>query len=159
MEENKKIKITDPKQALAKAQKYCDYQERNHQEVRDKLYEWGLHRKDVEETISQLITDGYLNEERFAIAYAGGKFRIKKWGRIKIKIELRKKKVSDYCIRRALEEIDDNDYMKTLEEVISKKSKEIKVQNSKVKNYKVARYAMSRGFEPELVWDIIKEHF
>ena len=150
-------KITDPKQALAKAAKYCAYQERSHQEVRDKLYEWGLWKKDVEEIILQLLTDGYLNEERFAKAFAGGKFRIKKWGRIKIRIELKKKKVSDYCIRKALEEIDDKEYMRTLKEIIAKKFKKIPNPKSQTLNYKIAQYIISRGYEPELVWDLLRE--
>ena len=154
---NDQKKITDPKQALAKAAKYCAYQERSHQEVRDKLYEWGLWKKDVEEIILQLITDGYLNEERFAVAFAGGKFRIKKWGRIKIRIELKKKRVSDYCIRKALEEIDDKEYLRTMKEITVKKLKEIRNMKYEIRNYKVARYVISRGYEPELVWDLLRE--
>src|SRR6478735_4591510 len=72
-------------QSLVKAQKYCAYQERSQQEVRDKLYTFGLHKNQVEELISRLISDGFLKEERFAIAYATGKFRSKKWGVIKIR--------------------------------------------------------------------------
>ena len=92
---------------LEKARKYCTYQERSQQEVRDKLYEWGLHRNEVELGIATLVSENYLNEQRFAIAYAGGKFRMKGWGRIKIKLALKQKKVSDYCIRKALDEIID----------------------------------------------------
>ena len=152
-----KIKITDPKQGLVKAAKYCAYQERSHQEVRDKLYEWGLWKKDVEEIILQLITDGYLNEERFAIAFAGGKFRIKKWGRIKIRIELKKKSVSDYCIKKALGEIDDREYIRTMKEIIEKKLKGFRSYKLQVRNYKIAQYVISRGYEPELVWDLLRE--
>jgi SOS response regulatory protein OraA/RecX len=77
---------------LEKAKKYCSYQERSQQEVRDKLYEWGLHRNEVEQAIAQLVSENYLNEQRFAIAYAGGKFRMKGWGKIKIKLALKQKK-------------------------------------------------------------------
>jgi len=146
----------DPTQALPKARKYCAYQERSQQEVRDKLYSWGLHRRDVEQTIALLITENYLSEERFAIAYAGGKFRMKEWGRIKIKQALKLKKVSDYCIRKALGEIDSRAYSKTLAKLIEKKGKEVKEKNPLKKNYKVAQYAISRGFEPELVWEILR---
>jgi regulatory protein len=138
---------------LQKARRYCTYQERSQQEVRDKLYEWGLHRNEVEQTISQLISENYLNEQRFAIAFAGGKFRIKEWGRIRIRQALKQKKVSDYCIRKALEEISSRDYSATLSKVISKKSREVREKNPLKKNYKVAQYATSRGFEPELVWE------
>ena len=141
---------------LNKAIKYCTYQERSQQEVRDKLYEWGLHRNEVEQTIAVLVTENYLNEQRFAIAYAGGKFRVKGWGRIKIKLALKQKKVSDYCIRKALEEISSRDYRNTLSKIISAKSKEVKEKNPLKKKYKVAQYAISRGFEPEMVWEEVR---
>jgi regulatory protein len=124
--------------------------------MRDKLYEWGLHTDAVENIIASLVTDNYLNEERFARAYAGGKFRIKKWGRIKIKLELKKRKISDYCIKKGMQEIDDKDYLKTLKEIILKKSKEIKGGKIQLRNYKIAQYAASRGFESDLIWDLLK---
>jgi regulatory protein len=138
---------------LEKARKYCSYQERSQQEVRDKLYELGLHRNEVEQCIAQLVSENYLNEQRFAIAYAGGKFRIKQWGRVKIKLALKQKKVSDYCIRKALEEISNRDYKTTLNKILSSKSKEVKEKNPLKRKYKIAQYAISRGFEPEMVWE------
>jgi regulatory protein len=155
-EEKKPKKKLTPNQALTKAQLSCAYQERCQQEMREKLYEWGLYSNDVENIIANLVTDNYLNEERFAKAYAGGKFRIKKWGRVKIKLELKKRKISDYCIKKGMQEIDDSDYIKTLKEIIAKKSKEIKGGKVQVRNYKIAQYAYSRGFESDLVWDILK---
>src|SRR5262245_55126185 len=116
-------KEISPEKAKSKAEAYCAYQERSQQEVRDKLYSWGLHRNDVENIISFLISDGFLKEERFAIAFAGGKFRIKKWGRNKIKMALKEKKVSDPLIRKALSEIDQREYMQMLKQVIKVKSK------------------------------------
>jgi regulatory protein len=142
---------------LQKARKYCVYQERNQQEVRDKLYEWGLHRREVEQAISQLISENYLNEQRFATAFAGGRFRIKQWGRIKIKMALQQKKVSERCIQEALNELNDRDYQKVLKKIISDKSRLLKEPNPIKKNYKIAQYAMSRGYEPELVWGILKD--
>lgn len=82
-------------QAKLKAEAFCAYQERAQQELRDKLYEWGLHADEVEEIISELIVDNFLNEERFAIAYVSGKFRMKGWGKIKIKQGLKYKNVSE----------------------------------------------------------------
>src|ERR1017187_9401155 len=110
MTETKQKKKLSPNEALIKAQLFCAYQERCQQEMRDKLYSWGLYPDAVENIIAGLITGNYLNEERFAKSYAGGKFRIKKWGRIKIKIELKKRKISEYCIKRAMEEINNRDY-------------------------------------------------
>src|SRR5205814_1686674 len=98
-------------------------------------YEWGLYKCDVELTIAQMIEEGYMNEERFAIAFAGGKFRIKNWGRIKIKLALKQKKVSDYCIRKALSQLDEKDYRKTLEKVISSYSKKISERNPLKRKY------------------------
>lgn len=155
-EESKPKKKLTPHQALIKAQMSCAYQERCQQEMRDKLYEWGLYSNDVENIIANLVTDNFLNEERFAKAFAGGKFRIKKWGRIKIKIELKKRKISDYCIKRAMEEIDDKSYISTMNDIIRKKLKENPKGKEQVRNYKAAQYAISRGFEGDLVWDAIK---
>ena len=139
--------------AMQKARKYCAFQERSQQEVRDKLYSWGLHRNQVEPLIAQLVSENYLNEQRFAIAFAGGKFRIKQWGRVKISQALKLKKVSDYCIRAALREISDRDYRRTLREVIEEKSRSVSEPNVFRKNHRVAQYAISRGFEPEMVWE------
>lgn len=155
-EENKKIKYFTPEQALKKAEAYCAYQERCQQEVRDKLYEWGLKSNDVENTIAKLITDNFLNEERFAKAYAGGKFRIKKWGRNRILQELKKRNISDYCIKKAMKELDE-DYTQTLKKVISARELKVKEKNHLKKQYKIAQYAISRGFESELVWSLMKE--
>lgn len=156
MEENKKKKWLEPSQAVPKAQAWCTYQERSQQEARDKLYEWGLHRNEVENIIADLITSGFINEERFAKAYAGGKFRIKKWGRVKIRLELKRKQITDYCIRKGLQEIDDREYSKTLKKVLEEKARSITEKNPLKRNYKVAQYAISRGFEPELVWDMLR---
>ncbi len=155
-EESKPKKKLNPQQALLKAQQSCAYQERCQQEMRDKLYEWGLYSTDVENIIANLITDNFLNEERFAKAYAGGKFRIKKWGKVKIKIELKKRKISEYCIKKAMQEISDKDYLKTLKELIAKKSKEIKGGKDYQRKYKIAQYIASRGFEQDLIWDVLK---
>ncbi len=155
-EESKPKKKLNPQQALLKAQQSCAYQERCQQEMRDKLYEWGLYSTDVENIIANLITDNFLNEERFAKAYAGGKFRIKKWGKVKIKIELKKRKISEYCIKKAMQEISDKDYLRTIKELIAKKSKEIKGGKDNQRKYKIAQYIASRGFEQELIWDVLK---
>src|SRR5882762_609956 len=103
--ENRKTRLSQ-EQALQKAKHYCAYQERCHSEVKEKLYSFGLWKQEVETILSQLIEEGYLNEERFAIQFAGGKFRMKQWGRVKIKYELKQRQVSEYCVKKALKEID-----------------------------------------------------
>jgi regulatory protein len=155
--DKKSQKKLTPELALEKIKNWCAYQERAQQETRDKLYEYGLYKNDVEQIISQLINENFLNEERYAIAFAGGKFRIKKWGRQKIRSELRMRKVSDYCINKALKQIDDNDYLRTLESVIKKKLKQVKEPNEIKKQYKILQYAASRGYEKDLIMDVLNE--
>ena len=146
------MKVLTPQQAKEKIQRYCVYQERSHQEVRNKLYEYGLHRTDVDEIITALITDGFLNEERFARAFAGGKFRMKKWGRIKITHALESRGVSGNCILIGLREIDAEAYMATLRELLKEKSGLLGEDNIYAHRHRLSRYAIQKGFEPELVW-------
>lgn len=155
--EPKKIKLSATV-ALAKIQLYCAYQERSHQEVKTKLFEYGLYASQVDELISQLITEGFLNEERFAKAFAGGKFRIKKWGRKKIENELQFLGLSKRNIATGLKEIDWVDYTKTLKSLIAKKAEQSSETNLFKKRDKIARYAIGKGYEPELVWEMIKTH-
>src|ERR1035437_240000 len=108
------IQKLTPAQALQKAKHYCAYQERSHYETAAKLYGFGLYRTEVEQILSQLIEEGYLNEERYAIHFAGGKFRVNKWGKVKLKYHLQQKKVSSYSIKNALFEIDEQQYIETL---------------------------------------------
>lgn len=140
-------------QALQKARHYCGYQERSHSEVKEKLYSFGLYKQQVEELLSQLIEENYLNEERFAIQFAGGRFRLKQWGRVKIKYELKQKRVSDYCIKKALKEIDEEDYLKTLQTLAQKKWASVKGEgvNHYVKLSKTTDYLLQKGYEPELI--------
>ena len=156
MDDQKPRKIKDEKVALTKAEHYCAYQERSQQEVRDKLYEWGLWTDAVENIISQLITGNYLNEERFAKAYTQGKFKQKAWGRIKIKQGLKLKKVPDVLIKKALLIIDADDYLKALQKVLTKKAPLIKEKTELKRRYKLQQYAMGRGFEADLIADVLK---
>jgi regulatory protein len=148
-------KIYDKKSAKLKIEQYCAYQERSQQEVRDKLYDMGLHKEDVENIISELIDNNFLNEERFATTFARGKFRIKHWGRIKIKQHLKQKKVSEYCIKKALSLIDPNEYEKIIIQLIEKKNRELKESDAYIKKQKVIRYVVSRGFESDIVLSLI----
>lgn len=143
--------------ALPPIQKYCAYQERHHQEVRSKLYSYGLHENEVEELIAELITSGFLNEERYAKMYAGGKFRMKHWGRNKIVNELKFKGISKRCIQVGLNEIDEADYRKALQNQIKKKIKIMQETNLFKKRDRVARYAIGKGYEPELVWQYVMD--
>ena len=97
-----------------------------------------------------------MNEERFAKVFAGGKFRIKKWGRLRIKMELKRRKLSDYCIKVGLKEIPEEAYLNTLKKVIEERSKKVKQKNAIKRNYLLGQYAISKGFESDLVWEVIK---
>ncbi len=151
-----KPKITDSKIALQKAEKYCIYQERAQQEVRDKLYGWGLHQRDVENIISELIIQDFLNEERFANAYALGKFRQKGWGKIKIKQALKLKRVPEGLIKKALQQIDLDDYLAKLKVILEKKAVLSREKDVYKRNHQLKQYAYGKGYEGDLIADILK---
>lgn len=142
------------KEAKIKAGNYCAYQERTQQEVRNKLYNLGLYSDEVEEVLSELITENFVNEERYAKAFARGKFRYKQWGRKKIIYALKQKKISTYCIDQALHEISEEEYEQEILRLIEKKSSQLSGDVFIVKN-KIARYLIGKGFEQELVWSFL----
>ncbi len=143
-------------QALLKLMSYCAYQERCHQEVAEKLFDLGVYKADAEFITAELITSNFLNEERFAKSFAGGKFRVKKWGKKKIVAELKQKKISEYCIKQGLKEIDDDDYLNTLQHLAQQKMISSKEKNILVKRNKTAQYLVGKGFEIDLIWDVLK---
>jgi len=147
------VKIPDIKfhQTLNALRKWCAAQERCQQECFFKLRILGLGEEQAEQALAQLISEGFINEERFARTFARGKFRIKKWGKRKIVFELKKRNISEYCVRKAMQEIDSNDYRAAIEELIRKKSKEIKETEPYARNSKLAAYLISKGYEPEVV--------
>ena len=157
MDSPKTIKITDEKVALTKAEHFCAYQERAQQEVRDKLYDWGLWPDAVENIIVTLIGGNFLNEERFAKAYVQGKFKQKGWGRIKIKQGLKLKKIPDSLLKKALATIDADEYAAMLTKVLQKKAILLKEKDPYKRRYKLQQYAMGRGFEGDLINDTLKD--
>ena len=155
-EKSKQASPIDKKTAQLKLANFCAYQERSQQEVREKLVKMGIASDDLEDIIVFLISENFLNEERFAIAYAGGKFRVKHWGKLKIKNALRLKGTSEPCIRKALQLIDQETYTQVLKKEIKRKSKEISESNVIKKTNKLAAYLIGKGFESELVWDLLR---
>jgi regulatory protein len=143
--------------ALQKARQFCAYQERSHAQVTRKLYGWGLRKVDAEQVIASLIEEQYLNEERFAVSFAGGKFRMKQWGRVKIAHALKQEQVSAYNLRKALEEIDQAAYQQTLEKLARKKWASIRGQGitNLTRRAKTAAYLHQKGFEPALVGPLL----
>ena len=147
-----------PQQSVPKIKQFCAYQERCHKEVAEKLYSFGLNRAEIDEITSILITENYLNEERFAIHYAGGKFRMKQWGRNKIKQSLKFKQISDYCIKKALKEIDEKDYRKTFWKLVEAKLNTIKSEkNIFIKKRKLQDYLLHKGYETELIHEAVTD--
>jgi len=146
----------DKKDALLKAEHYCAYQERSHQEVRDKLYTYELKPTEVEEIISSLIENNFLNEERFAIAYANGKLRMKGWGKIKIKHGLKIKRVSPQIIDIALRKIDGDDYIQKLRNTLERKKDLLKESNDFKLHHKLIQFALGKGYELDIITDVLK---
>ena len=149
-------KSVSKEQALQKVRHYCGYQERCHAEVKEKLYSFGLYKQEVEEMLSTLIEENYLNEERFAQHFAGGKFRMKQWGRKRIEYELKQKQLSDYCIRKGLKEIDENDYRKTLGKLAEQKWDQLKEEdNIYNKRKKLSDYLVQKGYEYSYISEVV----
>jgi regulatory protein len=133
-------KYLTKEQALQKLKHYCAYQERSHSEVKEKLYNLGVWKKEHDEIIATLIEENYLNEERFAIAFACGKWRIKQWGRVKIKYELKQKQVSEYCIKKALKLVNEEEYLKVLDKLAKEKYSSLKSEQYLVRKKKTMNY-------------------
>jgi regulatory protein len=155
MEKSKKF--ISGTEAYSKITKWCAYQERAQQEVRDKLYDFGLHKEEVEQLLTRIISEGFVNEERFAISFANGKLNQLGWGRVKIRYALKAKKVSDYCIKKAISSLDENKYIQILEDAFHKRNKMEKEKHPLKRKYKLMSYLASRGFEQDLIATIIKE--
>lgn len=144
-------------QALQKLKHYCAYQERCHSEVKDKLYQLGIWKKDHDEIIAALIEENYLNEERFAVAFAGGKFRIKQWGRVRIKYELKQKQVSEYSIKKAMKQIDEEEYLSLLNKLAKEKYAALKNEQYLIRKKKTMDYLVAKGFEADLVRKVVEK--
>lgn len=150
-------KYVTEEDALKKIKHYCAYQERCHSEVKEKLYSFGLYKQQVENILSKLIEDNYLNEERFAIAFAGGKFRMKHWGRKKIEYELRQKQVSTFCIKLALKAIDEKDYHSSLLKLATAKWNSVSDEVVYARVAKTYAYLLQKGYESSLIQQQLKQ--
>ena len=138
--------------------RYCQYQERCQKEIRNKLYENGADKEEVGQIMTELIEQKLVDEERFARAFARGKFRIKNWGRRKIVYELKQDQISDYCIRKGLDEIDEEEYLETLRRITDKKMADIrKDSNVFTRRAKLQRYLTQKGYENDLIAQMLRE--
>jgi len=153
-----KTKLT-PAQAQEKIKHYCAYQERCHSEVKSKLFEYGLTKNEADEILSYLIDNNYLNEQRYAEQFAGGHFRNKKWGRIKIRYALKYKQISEQCINKALLLIDEADYVKILKELFEEKERSLKSEkNHFIRKKKIRDYLLQKGYESGYIQELMKDN-
>jgi len=139
-----------------KIRHYCAYQERSHYEVRERLYSLGLHQAQVELLLTQLIEEEYLNEEKFARSFVRGKFSLKKWGRVKIKYELKQKRVSDYNIKIGLKEINETDYQAAAAKLVESKWGTLKDEAAMARQAKTIAYLQQKGYELPVILQAIK---
>ncbi len=143
--------MIDYKKALEKAAKYCAIQERCQFDLERKFLEWNIDRDIRDEIVADLIQQNFLNDERFAAAFANGKVNIKRWGKIKISNELKARRISDYSISKALESIDEEKYILNLQHLIQQKNQLIVAKNSYERRLKLLKYLMGRGYESNLI--------
>ena len=142
------------KEATLKLAQFCAYRDRSQKEVEDKLREMRMIPQACEQIIIELMREDFLNEERFARSFVRGKFRIKKWGKIKITQELKKKEISAPIIKLGLTEIDENEYLNILEQVAEKKLNLIKESDPYKRKKKLSDYLLQKGFESNLVYEL-----
>lgn len=154
--EKKKISRDE---ALQKLYRFCAFQERCRLEVSQKLVEWGFALGDDEKLIDQLIRENYMNEERFALAFARGKFNQKKWGTQKIVHGLKQKGISDALIQQALSEIPENEYAEVLLKLARAKAKTVLEKDIFKKKFKIAKFLIGKGYVPDQVWEVVNAEF
>ncbi|MCX2718283.1 regulatory protein RecX [Lentiprolixibacter aurantiacus] len=144
-------------EALKKMGRYCAYQDRCHQEVRQKLREMKMIPEAIDHIMAYLIEHDFLNEQRFADSFARGKFRIKKWGKLRIIRELRQREISQLAIKKSLKQITDQEYREVLDDLALKRLETLTQCTALEKKQKLSSYLLYRGWENELVYDKIRE--
>ena len=150
-------KPLSPDQVLDKMAKYCAYQERCVKDVTEKLKTFELTQKEKDEILDYLIDNRFVNNTRFAQAFVKGKINQSGWGLNKIRFHLAQKGIDKAIIDEALQTYDEETYRQRLLDILNSKSKTVKAENDFEKNRKLATYAMQKGFEANLVWEVIKE--
>lgn len=152
-----KVKSYTVEEIKRKLERYCVYQDRCHQEVEKKLSEFRLIPQAKEHILLHLLEHDFLNEERFSKSFARGKFRIKKWGKRRILNELKRRDISAYNIKTALQEIDEEEYLTTLQELIEKKSASVSETNLYKKKQKIYSQLIYKGFESHLIIEYLNQ--
>ena len=143
--------------AIQRLKDYCAIQDRCQLDILQKIDKWGLQENAKKHILESLIAEKYIDEERFSISFARGKFKIKEWGRIKIRNELKQKEISDICIQKGLSEIKEDEYLNVLDKLFKKKRDKVSERNHFIKRAKIANFLIQRGFESFLVWEKVKD--
>ena len=150
-------KVYTVKEATKRIHSYCAIQDRCQWDVERKMKEWGISDEIIENILTDLILDKFVDEERFSESFCRGKFRIKRWGKVKIKNELKIKKISNNCIDRGLLQIEKKEYMKVLKDLYIKKRDSLKDTNQFIRKGKIAKHLQQKGFESKLIWELINK--
>ena len=143
--------------ATSRMERYCAYQERCHSEVVQKLQSMRMIPEAIDSIVVHLIEHNYLNEERFTQAFVRGKFRQKQWGRIRLRSELKQKRISPYLIRKTLESIPESEYLSVFEALFKKRLKNLEGEPPARLKQKLHSYLYYRGWENELIYDRIRQ--
>ena len=154
MQSKRVYKISEAKERI---KDFCSLQDKCQWDVRKKLSQWGLLENTKDLIMTELIENGFIDEERFSKSFCRGKFRIKKWGRLKIANELKGKNISGVCITIGLQQIKEGEYLKTLQELYEKKKSSLKDNNRFIKKGKIAKHLQQKGFESGLIWELINK--
>ena len=154
MQSKRVYKISEAKERI---KDFCSLQDKCQWDVRKKLSQWGLLENTKDLIMTELIENGFVDEERFSKSFCRGKFRIKKWGRLKIVNALKRKNISDFCITKGLQQIKEVEYYKTLQEIYEKKKLSLNDNNQFIKKWKIAKHLQQKGFESSLVWELINK--
>ena len=144
------------KKKLFKIEKFCSTQERCIFDIRKKLNSWEV-KNDQNLIIEHLTKNNFLDEQRFSNTFSSGKFNIKKWGKIRISFELKKRNIKSIIIKNSLEEIDNEQYLTTIKELINKKYRIINEKDVFKKKSKTVQYLYQKGYETSLVWELLNE--
>lgn len=153
---NQSLNMVSFEKLLTKAAKYCAFQERCSSELEEKLKLWGAAKDDAQKVIDQMIHENYIDHQRFASAFVRGKFNNNKWGKNKISMELKMRKIDEEMIAMALEEIDEKEYLHTLKKLATEKSEQLKTNDLYIKKQKTFRYLYGKGYEEDRIKKVIE---
>ncbi len=145
----------DPKEALKRVQNICSKQEKCRRDIHEKLISWNLPDKEINTFIASLEKEGFIDEQRYAESFVRDKLRINKWGKRKIEYLLKQKHIPEHMISTSLDQIRNDEYKELLHTEIMKKLKSLRTTNSYEKKRKLIQFAQQRGFEYEVIYQVL----